>query len=458
MSQSPAPITLPLFFVDIDDMEKFQTGWTLLLQGERRARRKKEYETALRQRKHYNIQPNARYSLKEYTEIFNKKLDLFDLSLEVGETSVAAEMANEAMAMTEVNPRDDAQVRLAKLAQRVEALWRIAPDFGGPELLKEAYSSAELLVSLCATVTPAMLPSVLQLEARKYLTLAESMLDRPANLQMARELLERAQEVAGLSPSGAEDLARTYCCLGDYAKAQPLLEPLKAKSPDLYRLWVLASHRDPAGFRGRFGPFAAAIYAECKAISLAEAWQEIEGMSFRRIVGNVYEASGMLIGDVVVYERHSLPGENRWADVALHEAMHLSVRKGQAYKSEGVWLTAKRDVPTAALRTYHQYLQRAREKGISPPRSLGFLSDHGRTAMGQRAHGIGDHIANMLDYFAVLKEESNAAYVCAAILAGVLDVLLQGDDQLIENYISHLVVVDHVTALDKARRRVPLQL
>src|SRR4030095_2302411 len=154
----------------------------------------------------------------------------------------------------------------------------------------------------------------------------------------------------------------------------------------------------------------------------------------------------MLIGDVVVYERHSLPGENRWADVALHEAMHLSVRKGQAYKSEGVWLTAKRDVPTAALRTYHQYLQRAREKGISPPRSLGFLSDHGRTAMGQRAHGIGDHIANMLDYFAVLKEESNAAYVCAAILAGVLDVLLQGDDQLIENYISHLVVVDHVTA------------
>jgi hypothetical protein len=138
--------------------------------------------------------------------------------------------------------------------------------------------------------------------------------------------------------------------------------------------------------------------------------------------------------------------------------IHLSVRSRQSYKSEGEWLIAERDVPTAALRTYHLYLQKAREQGTGMPQSLVFLSDRGRAAMAQQASDIGDDISNMLDYFTQLKEESNAAYVCAAILLGVIDVLLQGNDKLIESYISHLVVVDHVTALDRARRLVPLEL
>jgi hypothetical protein len=244
--------------------------------------------------------------------------------------------------------------------------------------------------------------------------------------------------------------------LGDYAKAKPLLETLKGKSSDLYRLWVLASHRNPDGFRSLFGPFGAPIYAECKSISLAEAWREIEGVSFPRIAGNVYESSGILIGNAVVYQRNGLLGDA--TAVMLHEMIHLSIQKRQVYKSEGAWLVAKRDVPTAALRTYHLYLERARKNGIDLPQSLVFLSDHGRAAMSQQATDVADYINNMLDYFTDLKEESNAAYPCAAILLGVLDVLFQGNDNFIQSYISHLQVVDHARAIDQARRLVPLEL
>ena len=139
--------------------------------------------------------------------------------------------------------------------------------------------------------------------------------------------------------------------------------------------------------------------------------------------------------------------------------VHAAARNGTTYKSEGVWYRASRDVPTAALLTYVDRIADSEKDKVELPSSLKWLVEAGRNSVTADADDAHKAIHNMLGYFINIGSETNAAYQCAAIHAGMITALLgAADSDEVQSYVHHLSCMDHRPALEKGRRRVDLQL
>ena len=128
-------------------------------------------------------------------------------------------------------------------------------------------------------------------------------------------------------------------------------------------------------------------------------------------------------------------------------------------KSRGEWLRVRRDVPTAALGTDMYLIAKTQSEDVLLPPSLEFFVNHGQQAARSEPNRIHEYIGAMLEYFDSHGLETNAAYECAAILAGaLLEIVGKPDSKEMTSYISHLELVSHKEALLRAREGIQPQL
>jgi hypothetical protein len=140
----------------------------------------------------------------------------------------------------------------------------------------------------------------------------------------------------------------------------------------------------------------------------------------------------------------------------MHENLHDEVAAGAVHQVEDNWLPVIRDVPTAALSTYLNYLTADRYSGreaaaVSPFAEIGRQSVRTQPAL------VDGWVESMLDYFDAHGDETEATYPCAAILAGIV-LELVGDEATATLYASHLALASHGVALDRARRGLQVRI
>jgi len=364
------------------------------------------------------------------------------------------------------------ELRIVRLMLRTQVLWVAGSALAQNGFFEQAFDSLRSLFDYAAANKPEALPFAAKELVSRHLQLAISGCDRDKNLAAARDLVGLFDSWANVDTDGWVLYIRVFYELREYQRAMRGLEKLRTtigaedridgiKLRDLVAIYLLSKYQEAPAFRDRFGPFAAPIYAECTKTGLYEAWISVGNPKDEfRLPGRDGGQAAILIGQVVVYETNVSPSKrNPQVEVMLHEMVHLAARNGTTYKSEGTWYKARRDVPTAALATYVGRIQEFEADGIALPSSLDWLISFGRKSARDSSEMLHQQIANMLEYFEEIGEESNATYQCAAILSGILlEVLGPASSHEMQSYVWHLQLMSHELALERARRNVSVEL
>ena len=471
--KTPGFISFMLSFQPVDNLERFQLDLALWEKEKKTKLQHEELKKRLDNLKSEAIVPGQVYPGGEYVRRINNMLDTAELLSELGELDKANEMANSALSLTavDVSEPSNAESALIKLALRPDVLWRMAQISANDELFEKALDSLNSLLKLVGEKIPSMSNKVTEDLADRHLQLANSNNDRIQHLNSAKYYLEPLAKKMTLSPNGWMTYTQVLYGLSEYKKAnEALLHAVDSQSPDqklvkklpyyeIVCLDVLTKLDTTEKFVDEFGPFSAPILAECKKIYLADAWQLLYLKPIDFSGSCKKAASAMLMENVIVYEDTEDPVLGGKTDVFQHELIHQSVKEGVYLNSEGKWYPAFRDVPTAALDTYMRQISRSLDLGKPLPDCLRWYIDFGKRAAQQADPQHNDkYIENMLQYHKWIKEETNSSYENAAILSGMLLELLGHPDSMeMESYISHLKVMNHKEALQKAKLKVKLE-
>jgi hypothetical protein len=469
---TPGFLNMALEFEEVESIERFQLEYLLWLKEKKIQAQREELKMRLSNLSERGIVHGQRYAANDYISRFSYMLDIISLLGELGEFEKAKELADFIWPSAyEGDSRSgDPPMVALQMYLRSEALWTMADVFAIDTLFQQSIVISNELLEFTKESYPTTTNVAREVLAKRHFLLAESGVDPIEHLTASKELIEPLTLGAELSLDGWVTYVRTLFRLGEYQEASKSI-PKMLKSAqtenrkiadisltDIVSIEYLARLNTPDKFLEEFGPFAAPIFAECKNIYLSEAWQSIYHESLQ-VSGNWQNPGmGILMGNVVIYElsRDTIIGGQ--PDIIMHELIHLGVRDHQAFRSEGKWFTAYRDVPTAALFTYMQYLGRLSKIGSPMPDCLKFYVELGRNSAKKELVKANQYIENMLSYFKMHGQETNASYQCAAIQAGMLlEIIGSPDSEEMNSYIEHLEVTDHKNALGKAKRRVVLE-
>lgn len=462
---NPSALTMAMQFQEVDDIDQFQVDYMLWMQERRVELQKKELVDRLNNLDTEGIIPGKAY--KDYAQRFQYMLDTISLLGELGEMDQALQLINQVLLLAEIAPAEsDPELLTLQWILRSDALWTIANIFDQEDLYYQAFECMESALRL-AQAENHFSVSISKHIAKRYLSLADSGDDSINNLNSAENLLAPLAQAYMLDSEGWGLYFRVLMKLSDYKKAyKASQEMIKAASIEgkkihniaLYEVVAaeyLSRYITPRDFLIKFGPFACPIYAECKKIYLSEAWAEIYNEALPILAKQQSIGTAFLMGNVVIYEEND-PLLSQPA-IILHELIHMGVSRGQVYQSEGKWLKAYRDVPTAALFTYMNQIEKAQESGIALPDSLHFFVELGRNAFKNESEKCDYYIEKMLEYFEQHGQETNSAYQCAGIQAGMLlDMIGTPGSEEMHSYIFHLEVTDHKNAIEKSKRKVAL--
>ena len=472
--RTPGFLVQATTYEEVDDIQAFLRDFMLWQQEKIREARRIDTQKRLRLMAERGITPGAGYNPAEYIERFEWLLDTMTQLGETGDLTKAAELSQFCESVAEVNARDQdsSAMQTLSLILRARLLWTKGSVFAEDELFNESLSVYDRLLSVVQKENVGLMKEVKKEIAGRRIMLAESGFSPDRNLKIASEILESIGVEELYDLSALVDLFKVRRGLADYQGAYALvplmLKYAKAKNAQISGITMhelictrfLARLPNPSRFLEKFGPFAPSIYAECKGITLAETWHAVYGTDFDCPNPRLDDTSGgILIGKVVIYEPSTDPTSDSQPDIIIHEMIHSAVKNGQTFKSEGTWYKAFRDVPTAALWSYVNRHAKCRASERQLPTSLAFFGKHGQLAV-EKAPGEADtYIENMLAYFVLQEEETNASYQCAAILAGMLiEIIGPPDSRELQSYISHLKIMSHQAALDKGKRGVSLEL
>lgn len=474
---SPAPLIMFMQFESVQNIEEFEMELALRQQEQKVRKQREELEMRISRLNEQGIAPGQHYSSGEYITRFQYMLDIITLLGELGEIEQAVELANKVLALTNIVPPESGALELlaTQTFLRAEAFWTLANTFAQDELFERSFEFFMELLDMMRKSNPDRAYLIQEDIGIRYLNMVDSGVDPVENLDAANVLLESLATISKLSLYGWAKYIQVLHKLGEYKKASKAVDNLLMQRKEEEKIAGISLHEivsirslaeldTPSKFLNKLGPFSAPILAECKKICLSEAWQLIYQEPLT--VSGKWQSTGVgiLIDNVVVYEEAQDTVITNQVDIMMHEQVHLGVRSGQVYRSEGKWLKAYRDVPTAALLTY--MLQIARSTRTQMPECLQFYVDLGRKSVVETPQEAHRYIEDMLGYFEMHGQETNASYQCAAIQAGMLLEIIGlspnseelTDSEEMFSYISHLEVLNHTDALEKARRKIHLEL
>lgn len=463
-AQGPGALTMVMQFQEVDDIDQFQVDYMLWNQEKRTELQREELAHRLTNLDTEGIVSGRGYD--DYMPRFQYMLDTISLLGELGELDQAIELANRVVPLAEIAGQgsSDPQLVTFQWILRSDALWTVASVLDQEDLFQQALECMES-ASETAKFDSQLSAIIQEGAANRYLSLAASGLNPPDNINSARVLLAPLAQTRSLSVNGWSLYFRVLMKLDDYKEAYnaakaACAEGVRISDVDVHEIVAaeyLSKYDSPQDFITEFGPFACPIYAECKKIYLSEAWSALYNQPMPVLANQQSIGTGFLIGNVVVYEEND-PLMSQ-PEFILHESIHMGVNRGQVYKSEGEWLKAYRDVPTAALLTYMNRIEKSWGTEMMLPDCLRFFVDLGRNSFNDTPQKCHDYIEKMLAYFEKHGQETNSSYECAGIHAGILlEMIGSPGSKEMNSYISHLKVADHKTALEKAQRRVELIL
>lgn len=465
--------TLTLHFREVKSIEAFQRDlamWTLEKQTKLHQSHLQMY---LQSWGNEAIVPSQAYSIQEFNRRVTFMEKTLDLLFEVGDPKDAEKIANSLLDATTVGILDlpEPEAAVFKLAVRVQTMWKLATSLNIDERFDDA-------LSLLAEGLESWRPNRLDVAkiiaedlAAKHLWLAQHNRERAVHLDAAKQILDLIMSDVALTGNGLITYGKVLAELGDYHKAFDVLsrgvellgskekvKPESLKLSELVFVAWLSILGTPAKFLEEFGPFAAPILADSKKIYLADAWQQIYNKPIEFSDRCEQARTGLLIDNVVVYEESSDPVLAGQGDIIAHELIHKVVEGHTKMRSEGIWYSAQRDIPTAALDTYLRQIARSHQLNRPLPDCLRAYVELGSQAVRRDQKKSAYHIKNMLAFYFSLGTETSGAYRAAAILAGMLlGILGEPDSDVMNLYLGHLMVTSHEKALDRAQRHIELE-
>lgn len=472
---APPPLFMALRFEEVDDLDAFVDAYLLFKRGQQRTRLEEEGKTRLKYLEEKSIRPGGRYDISEYTEYFNYVLDTVEVLAELGNAEKAVELSNEVLWLCEISGSEGepAETSAMKLGLRSDAQWRIGSTLGHDPFLLASLATGERARDVAAEIPndEAVLGFDRIIGERRY-HLVESGLLPGSKLEAVRKTLGRVERNGKSNVSSLTIYIKTLRKLGRYAEAREALRRL----PELHRIegrtvssldWadvaqILTLDRlgSAKSFRDAFGPFAPSLFAECREMCVDEAWEQVLNEAFAGPAETYVSGDAVLFGNFVIYESQQGPyARADQFEIAMHELVHRGVQSGQTMRSGEQWLRVCRDVPTAALHTYMALIAKTQSEDVLLPPSLEFFVNHGRQSARSEQDRIHEYIAATLEYFDAHGLETNAAYECAAILAGaLLEIIGKPESKEMTSYISHLKLVSHKEALLRASEGIEPQL
>lgn len=469
--KGPGALTIGVFFEEVKNLETFLFEYMLWQREKKIQAQREEVEKRLANLNEKGIVPGKPYD--DYDVRFQYMLDTLSLLGELSEWKKAEELANTVLQLAEVaGPGSNDPFAISfQLSLRAEALWTIAGVFAKNEFFEESLKILNELYLFMKQNNPDSANTIQENIAARHFSLAKSGMNQSKNLKVSKELLGPLALKKNLSMGGWITYIQTLFELGNYQEASRsiayLLKVMQKKDRNIsgiplsefVDIQYLAKLNTPNEFRKEFGPYSAPIYAECKRIYLSEAWESIYQEPLPFSTGWSNYSGAILMGNVVIYEKSNDLIMGRQPDVTAHEYIHLSVRNQQTFKSKGKWFIAYRDVPTAALFTYINQIEDHLKTGTPLPDCLQFFVELGKKAVKAKPSKANHYIENMLKYFEMRGEETNASYQCAAIQAGMLlEIIGPPGSKKMESYISHLKIMGHKNALARAKQKIDLMI
>lgn len=393
----------------------------------------------------------GQYSLAEFASRFNALVECIELNGELGRRDEAVRLANLGAAFVlhdEPGETDPISCIFAG-----DLLWAIANAFADDESFFKALDRyvAATVAMRRAGAPPEMVREHALSVAGRCLGLHE------AGASPAGELLDiahRSLAEIDQADAGEPDVVRIRFAVarlaGDRAELAVLVDPSFSGRDALTREQLREGEtavrmREHDDWHRALGPFTAPIYAQCLDVSLLESFT-LFGLlgpdDDLPSVGPGYQC--MQVGKVTLAERGC---DEVSARIRLWG--HHAIQASEAFLVDGQRRIIERAVPTAAMHSMSRFTS---SPVAEIPEAIAFLLECGR----QAAAGdlIDSQIANMLAYFEGL-QDSEAGDICAAILVGVMQVMLPSER--LGTYITLLETgASHDASLRQARQNVPI--
>jgi hypothetical protein len=417
------------------------------------------------------IVPGRGYN--DYPQRFQFMLDTITVMGELGKLLQAVDLANKVLPLAEIaGPNTtDPQLVCMQWLLRSNVLWTLANVFNQNELFVQSLDCLDEALAVVFHMGQ-MTNEIREQAASRYLSLVDSATDPDKNLQLAEELLASQAKTNQLSPDGllmyfkilrlqerfseasecAEHIRNLYQN-GKYIFTKDLNELL----PDFAAVALLAKLKTPKDLLLEFGPFAWPVYAECKKLYLSEAWSELYDEALPDLSEMMNDSFPTIFNGVVLYQNGSyIPSEE---ELLSYQNIHSRVRARKVQYSEGSQQQSFRAIPTALVYSYMRQIAKSADAQFALPKGLEFFLNWGRNAYFKEGENSHKYVSQMLEFFALYHQETNAVYQCAAILSGLLlEAIGPANSPEISSYLAHLEVTDHSTALLKGKKRIQLQL
>jgi hypothetical protein len=456
----PAAIQRALAFANVPSLAEIELRVLTEARADERRERVARAKQRLAETSGQLLELGRSYTVAEFGSRFAIALDRSRQFSELDDHASAAASLNDLgpWVSDEAIQPGPTEVLLHEL--RGDWFWTAADVFGANSLFENAMTAYRRAVHLADGLMEGrddVVNFIALKMARKALDLSHSGLSSEANLEEAAAFLRLLSPGARDSPEvlGLRFQLETAC--EDYPSAVSILKEAEGQAAYLRsvsaferaRVVLLAELPAAETWKSRFGPFAVPIYAECRGITSAEAGLRL-GDRYVHADATGIGAQALLYGRVCICERMV-----DQVAIGLHENLHDEVRSGAVHRVGAEWLAVARDVPTAALGTYLQYLS-ARGQSEQDAVALTTFVDVGRESVRAHPAAIDAWVGSMLSYFDSHREESEATYQCAAILAGIVLELL--GEETARRYASHLALTTHREALALARRAVDVYI